>query len=184
MVDVLFFYGMSRPSYHVVRLVSTQVLSLILIGAITLVDIALCEGVFAHFGWQRIEVYHGAMWGLFIPLVAVAIGIHLYVTRNPALWNPRYRLTTFSPRAFVELLLFTVSTILRAYLGHIDVLYYWIQGKPIPDVLPWLNKTPIGDVARWLGFAEVTRDALFRSVMLAELVNAFLFWIALKVGGD
>jgi len=168
----------------VVRLVSTQVLSLVLIVAITLVDIALCEGVFAYFGWERIEVYHGAMWGLFIPLVAVAIGFHLYITRNPALWNPHYRLTAFSPRAFTELVLFIASTCLRAYLGHIDILYYWIQGEPVPDVLPWLNETLIGDMARWLGYSEVTRDALLKSVMLAELVNVLLFWVALKVGGD
>ena len=48
-----------------------------------------------------------------------------------------------------------------------DVLYFFLQGKMVPAVLPWLNgHLVIGTISSLLGSNEVTRTAVFISVII------------------
>jgi hypothetical protein len=59
-----------------------------------------------------------------------------------------------------DILYFLVSLFVGAFSGLEDVLYYILDGKPMPDVLPWLEGNPmilhvsragvIGSVVFWL----------------------------------
>lgn len=100
--------------------------------------------------WQRIfetnqmvqyaEIYHT---GWFVSLAGYAIlGLVL-------MWGD-----------WKDCVYFLVSLLVGAFSGLEDILYYMLDGKPMPDILPWLEGNPmilhasrsgvIGSVSLWL----------------------------------
>jgi hypothetical protein len=84
--------------------------------------------------WQRIfETNH--LWEL-------GIGTYHYG------WT--YALYGFMALGFIffyphvrRMIMFPASLALLAFSGLEDVLYYWLDGRAIPAVLPWLNLNPL-----------------------------------------
>ncbi len=64
-----------------------------------------------------------------------------------------------------RMILFPISLAILAFSGVEDILYYWLDGKPVPALLPWLNQNP-------LILRPVTEHSLFISVA---------FWIAVVI---
>jgi len=42
-----------------------------------------------------------------------------------------------------RMILFPISLAVLAFSGVEDILYYWLDGKAVPPLLPWLNQNPI-----------------------------------------
>lgn len=42
-----------------------------------------------------------------------------------------------------RMIMFPITLFLLAFSGLEDVLYYWLDGRTIPSVLPWLNSNPL-----------------------------------------
>jgi hypothetical protein len=128
---------------------------------------ALAVGFLAYTGidilvWQRIfeanhvegvvvfqRAYHAGFALVLVSLVA--IGVLLIHRLRWALWYAA---------AFVAL----------AFSGLEDALYYWLDGRAIPAVLPWLDANPL------IPFHPVTRVSLIASagLWLAAVVVAAL----------
>lgn len=58
-----------------------------------------------------------------------------------------------------RMVMFPLSLFILAFSGLEDMLYYWLDGRAIPAVLPWLNSNP-------LIFQPVTRTHLILSAVL------------------
>jgi len=89
-----------------------------------------------------------------------------------------------------RMIMFPISLALLAFSGLEDVLYYWLDHRQIPDMLPWLSTNPLViqpvtrtnlllSAALWI-FAifllEVLGDALvkkLKKVQLARNLNTF-----------
>lgn len=53
------------------------------------------------------------------------------------------------------------SLILWLYGGIADILFFWLQAKPIPSNLPWLDGNLIlGNISKFLGFEGVTNISI------------------------
>jgi hypothetical protein len=63
---------------------------------------------------------------------------------------------------------FPISLAILAFSGAEDILYYWLDSRPIPAYLPWLESNP-------LILKPVTADSL--------LISA-VFWLAVIFLGD
>ncbi len=101
--------------------------------------------------WQRIfetnqmvqyaSIYHT---GWFVSLAGYAIlGVVL-------MWG-----------AWKDVIYFLISLFVGAFSGLEDVLYYLLDGKPMPDALPWLEGNPM--------ILHVSR---------AGVIGSVLFWLA------
>lgn len=90
--------------------------------------------------WQYIGIYHR---GWFVMLWSLAIvGV---------LWTwPDWR------RGLLQ----TAMLITLAYSGLEDLLYYVLQLRPVPELLPWLDQHPL------IFWAPVTRENLTANVLL------------------
>jgi hypothetical protein len=42
-----------------------------------------------------------------------------------------------------RMIMFPLSLFILAFSGLEDILYYWLDGRVIPAMLPWLNKNPL-----------------------------------------
>jgi hypothetical protein len=119
--------------------------------SITAIDIALWQRIFeANELWEFIgsnpgQYHYGyfiAMWGL------LSIGVAgLLPAGRDAVW-------------------FAVSFRLALMMGVEDLLYYWLDGRPLPTILPWLDEHPL------IFFSPVTDASL--------LFNVFL-WVMLTI---
>jgi hypothetical protein len=63
---------------------------------------------------------------------------------------------------------FPISLAILAFSGSEDVLYYWLDGKNIPPVLPWLNSNPL----------------IIKPVTVDHLLISAVFWILFVIGLD
>jgi len=80
----------------------------------TAYDIFIVEGVFAALqAWDTIHVYHIATYSFLIPALTV--------------------LMAFSLRSWR----FALYSFVGIYGGWLDILYYVLQGKPLPDFYSW-----------------------------------------------
>jgi hypothetical protein len=106
--------------------------------------------------WQRIFETHdlyafdGAYQSGHRAVLLGLIGVGVVLLYEARLWAVWYGL------AFYTL----------AFSGLEDVLYYWLDGRSIPAVLPWLNENHL------ILFRPVTRTAL-----LASAVVWIAFWL-------
>jgi hypothetical protein len=73
-----------------------------------------------------------------------------------------------------RMILFPISLTILAFSGSEDILYYLLDGKPVPHFLPWLNKN-------FLLIRPVTAHSLYVSaafwvlmVLLLYVAGAFL----------
>jgi len=65
-----------------------------------------------------------------------------------------------------------ISSYVLWRFGVSDVLYFWLQGKPIVDSLPWLFKhAPINIPAKFLGLSTVTPLSLIISIILGGILT-------------
>lgn len=67
-----------------------------------------------------------------------------------------------NPRLMVT---FPVSLAILAFSGLEDILYYWLDGKALPTVLPWLDSNPL----------------LLKPVTVSNLLISAAFWIAFVI---
>ena len=72
--------------------------------------------------------------------------------------------TIFMWGAWKDCLFFLITLFIGAFSGLEDVLYYVLDGKPMPEKLPWLNRNPL-----------IYGDSR------ATLIGSVLFWIAVLV---
>ena len=72
--------------------------------------------------------------------------------------------TIFMWGAWKDCLFFLITLFIGAFSGLEDVLYYVLDGKPMPEKLPWLNSNPL-----------IYGDSR------ATLIGSVLFWIAVLV---
>lgn len=107
--------------------------------------------------WQRIfetnqmvqyaDIYHT---GWFVSLAGYAIlGVVL-------MWD-----------AWKDIVYFLVSLFVGAFSGLEDVLYYILDGKPMPDSLPWLEGNPM--------ILHVSRGGVIGSVLFWLMALALLY---------
>jgi hypothetical protein len=110
--------------------------------------------------WQRIfetnqmvqyaDIYHT---GWFVSLAGYAIlGVVL-------MWD-----------TWKDVLYFLISLFVGAFSGLEDVLYYILDGKPMPDALPWLDDNPM--------ILHVSRAGVIGSVLF-WLMALILFYVVL-----
>ena len=72
--------------------------------------------------------------------------------------------TIFMWGAWKDCLFFLITLFIGAFSGLEDVLYYVLDGKPMPEKLPWLSSNP-----------------LIYGESRATLIGSVLFWIAVLV---
>ena len=112
--------------------------------------------------WQRIfeanqmieyaDVYHT---GWFISLAGYAVmGLLL-------MWD-----------SWKDCLYFIISLFVTAFSGLEDMLYYLLDGKPIPDALPWLDNNPM--------IHHSSRFGLISSVIFWLLILVALYFVLYK----
>jgi len=112
--------------------------------------------------WQRIfeanqmieyaDVYHT---GWFISLAGYAVmGLLL-------MWD-----------SWKDCLYFIISLFVTAFSGLEDMLYYLLDGKPIPDALPWLDNNPM--------IHHSSRFGLISSVIFWLLILVALYFLLYK----
>ena len=111
-------------------------------------DVLLWQRIFeAHALYALDDTYQTGHRAVLLGLIGVGMAL-LYDTRLWALW---YGL------AFYTL----------AFGGLEDVLYYWLGGRQIPEVLPWLNDNHL---------------ILFKPVTAAALLASTTVWLAFWIG--
>jgi hypothetical protein len=68
-----------------------------------------------------------------------------------------------------DCLYFLISLFVGAFCGLEDILYYMLDGKPMPDTLPWLESNPM--------IYHVSRTGVIWSVLfwLMALVILYVF---------
>jgi hypothetical protein len=109
--------------------------------------------------WQRIfetnqmvqyaDIYHT---GWFVSLAGYAImGIVL-------MWD-----------AWKDVVYFLIALFVGAFSGLEDVLYYILDGKPMPEALPWLEDNPM--------ILHVSREGVIWSVLLWLMALAALYFL-------
>jgi hypothetical protein len=120
----------------------------------TFADILVWQRIFeANHMVEHANTYH---IGWFVSLAGYAvIGILL-------MWG-----------AWKDCIFFLVSLFIGAFSGLEDVLYYLLDGKPMPDALPWLNGNPMIYHASRTG---VLLSVFFWMVILM-LLYVWLYWI-------
>lgn len=105
----------------------------------TFTDILIWQRIFeANQMVQYADIYHT---GWFVSLAGYAIlGAVL-------MWG-----------AWKDVLYFLTALLVGAFSGLEDVLYYMLDGKPMPDALPWLEENPM--------ILHVSREGVIGSVVL------------------
>ncbi len=68
-----------------------------------------------------------------------------------------------------DIVYFLVSLFVGAFSGLEDVLYYILDGKPMPDVLPWLEGNPM--------ILHVSRAGVIGSVLFWLLALVLLYFV-------
>ncbi len=68
-----------------------------------------------------------------------------------------------------DIVYFLVSLFVGAFSGLEDVLYYLLDGKPMPDVLPWLEGNPM--------ILHVSRAGVIGSVFFWLLALVVLYFV-------
>ncbi len=122
----------------------------------TLADILIWQRIFETN--QMVQYAHIYHTGWFVSLAGYAIlGVVL-------MWGE-----------WKDVVYFLISLFVGAFSGLEDVLYYLLDGKPMPDVLPWLEGNPmILHVSR----AGVIGSVLFWLLALVLLYLVLYQWLA------
>ncbi len=68
-----------------------------------------------------------------------------------------------------DIVYFLISLFVGAFSGLEDVLYYILDGKPMPDVLPWLEGNPM--------ILHVSRAGVIGSVLFWLLALVLLYFV-------
>lgn len=74
-------------------------------------------------------------------------------------------------REKLKMFFFATATVTLAFSGLEDVLYYWLDGRMIPDQLPWLNNSVL-----IIKMGMVTNDQLLISVCIW-----LIFWLLMTL---
>ena len=135
------------------------------------------------------------------PILAVALALFFYSVTDILVWQRIFEdhrlveyadmyhtgwfvsLAGYATIGFVLLwgqwkdcLYYLVSLIVGAFSGLEDVLYYVLDGRPMPASLPWLGSNPmIGSVSR-----SGVLTSVFFWLALLLLLYVGLFWIGRK----
>lgn len=116
----------------------------------TFTDILIWQRIFeANQMVQYADIYHT---GWFVSLAGYAIlGVVL-------MWG-----------AWKDVLYFLAALLVGAFSGLEDVLYYILDGKPMPDALPWLEENPM--------ILHVSREGVIGSVVLWITALVLLYFV-------
>lgn len=116
----------------------------------TFTDILIWQRIFeANQMVQYADIYHT---GWFVSLAGYAIiGIVL-------MWE-----------AWKDIAYFLISLFVGAFSGLEDVLYYILDGKPMPDALPWLEDNPM--------ILHVSREGVIGSVFFWLIALVLLYFV-------
>ncbi len=68
-----------------------------------------------------------------------------------------------------DIVYFLISLFVGAFSGLEDILYYILDGKPMPDVLPWLEGNPM--------ILHVSRAGVIGSVLFWLLALVLLYFV-------
>jgi hypothetical protein len=115
----------------------------------TFTDILIWQRIFeANQMVQYADIYHT---GWFVSLAGYAtLGIVL-------MWG-----------AWKDIVYFLTALLVGAFSGLEDVLYYMLDGKPMPDALPWLEDNPM--------ILHVSREGVIGSVMFWLMALVLLYF--------
>jgi len=114
----------------------------------TITDILIWQRIFeANQMVEYADIYHT---GWFVTLAGYALLGVVF------LWG-----------AWKDCFFFLVTLFIGAFSGLEDILYYVLDGKPMPEMLPWLSSNPM--------IYGVSRITLIGSVLFWVAVLAFLY---------
>lgn len=121
----------------------------------TAVDILIWQRIFEEGSRQttilrdQIPYYHSAWQIVLAGLVVVG---------SIGLWKEK-----------LKMVFFALATVTLAFSGIEDLLYYWLDGKSVPQQLPWLNQA-----ALIIKFGAVTDTQLLVSALIW-----LIFWLTM-----
>jgi hypothetical protein len=100
------------------------------------------------------------------PIFAAALALIFYTFADILIWqrifetNQMVQFADIYHTGWKDCLYYLISLIVGAFCGLEDVLYYLLDGKPMPASLPWLEDNPmifhvsrmgvLGSVSLWL----------------------------------
>jgi len=137
--------------------------------AVTIFDILIVEGYFSSVSYHGIEKYHYSMFNIFVPYLLIIIAVYIYLSRF------RGGKIRFYKKAVLDVIIFLIPSLMLIMFGTLDVLYFVLQGKEIPEVLPWLNYSYLGLILQIIrGVGDVTKSELIASTILSNLVSCLI----------
>jgi hypothetical protein len=96
-----------------------SLLALPIVIIFTIYDIWMVEGLFRKLQiWEEISIYHQATFRFLFPTIIIFFGLILRSWR------------------------FVMYSVVGIYCGWLDMFYYWLQGKSLPNVYTWLVFSP------------------------------------------
>lgn len=131
---------------------------------ISLMDIFMMKsGLFGTPGNYLIGNYTVGLWSLFLKFV---VGLILVFTM----------LYYFHQRDLSESVAVGLgSFVLWKFFGISDILFFWFQGKSLPESLPWLyNHLGMGTIAKLMNLDTVTPLSLYISAIVGTALIYFL----------
>lgn len=73
-----------------------------------------------------------------------------------------------------EAVSFLAASVILWFSGVADILFFWLQGQAVPEVLTHLNSHPvISRVASFIGYSQVTNGVLLVSAIVGTAVSFF-----------
>lgn len=139
------------------------VFSLLVVAAIALFDIwAMNSGLFATPEDYIKGNFDILWWNLFFKFNLVLI---ILVSLSYYWFYRKDKSETIS--------LFISSLSLWIIFGLADLLFFWMQFKPVPETLTWLAGSYVGKITSLMSFSQVTDTALLLSVGVGLIINYF-----------
>lgn len=132
------------------------ILSIAVVGAIAIFDIIASKSMlFGAMEDYTLGNYLNGWWDIFFKfnlILLLIIPICYYF---------------FARKDLSETIALFLTSYTLWFFAFADVLYFFLQGKMVPEVLPWLNDhIIIGTISNILGYDQVTRIAVFISVII------------------
>lgn len=131
--------------------------------------LAANSGVFASPDQYTLGYYTAGWWSLFFKinlllLAIIPVTYFLFIRRDKS-----------------ETLSLFLTPVILWFTGVVDILYFLLQGKMIPETLPWLNSGAYAFVASTMGLETVTRLSLIVTCIIGLIAVYFLNRVMEKI---